>query len=127
MPTYKENLSKMLRAVRLACGYTQASVAAALGVTRSAYTCYETGKTCPDLDALRILASVFGIPPESFLYPERWLAPSPRARAPKKSHPNPNAIGQLTPEEKALIACRRARKKDEGRPEGRPSKEEVRS
>ena len=70
MSDYYKALREMLRSVRLACGFSQRAVAEALGITRSAYTYYETGKTAPDIPALLTLASVFSLPAEAFLHPE---------------------------------------------------------
>lgn len=107
MSTFKEDLCKMLKAVRLACGYSQSTIATALGVCRSTYSYYELGKTTPDLVTLRDLAAVFGIPPEAFLYPENYLSVSSarvRARGRRKAFVKPEHIGQLSTEEKQLIA-----------------------
>ncbi|HIY57283.1 MAG TPA: helix-turn-helix transcriptional regulator [Candidatus Tetragenococcus pullicola] len=41
--------------------YTQQEVADKLGITRPAYTAYETGKRKPDFDTLKVLASLFEV------------------------------------------------------------------
>ena len=41
-------LSRTLKKLRKNCGYTQKEVAKELGVDRSTYAYYETGKTTPD-------------------------------------------------------------------------------
>ena len=53
--------AERLRAWRRAAGLTQQVVATALGVERSTYTYYETGKTKPDLNTLVRLAQMFGV------------------------------------------------------------------
>lgn len=109
MSDYYTALRKMLRSVRLACGFSQRAVAEALGITRSAYTYYETGKTVPDIPALLTLARVFTIPPESFLHPEEFTGlESARRRVPKRFQPDLSLIANLREEEKALVACYRA-------------------
>ena len=109
MATYMEDLSKMLRAVRLACGFSQHNVAMALEVNRSTYTYYEVGRTMPDVPTLKKLADIFSIPAEAFLYPEDFssLGATGRRR-PRKPCLNPTCLGQLSPAEKSLIACYRA-------------------
>lgn len=47
-----------LRKARLCAGLTQQQVADSLGVTKSTYCCYETGKRQPDLVKLRRLAQL---------------------------------------------------------------------
>lgn len=109
MSEYYADLRKMLRAVRLACGFTQKSVAAALGISRSAYTYYESGHTSPDIPTLKVLAAVFGLPAECFLYPEQFTQlETARKRAPKKVGQGISHIGLLSEEERALIARTRA-------------------
>lgn len=54
-------LSQRLRAARKACRLTQSQVADILGIDRSAYSYYETGKTFPSLPNLLRLASVFQV------------------------------------------------------------------
>lgn len=109
MSDYYKALREMLRSVRLACGFSQRAVAEALGITRSAYTYYETGKTAPDIPALLTLASVFSLPAEAFLHPEDFAGlESARRRVPKRIEPDLSHIGNLREEEKALVACFRA-------------------
>lgn len=54
-------VGQRLRAARRACKLTQSQVAEILGIDRSAYTYYETGKTSPNLPNLLRLASVFQV------------------------------------------------------------------
>ena len=54
-------LSQRLKAARKACRLTQNQVAEILGIDRSAYTYYETGKTSPSLGNLLRLAAVFKV------------------------------------------------------------------
>ena len=100
-----------LRRLRIACGLTQQAVADALHVNRATYTYYELGKTQPDFQQLEMIAQVFGMElgtlsraladPESTNF---WEVP---VRAPKKTDPQPETMGQLTAEEKSLIALYR--------------------
>ena len=63
----KEEFAKRLKAIRKASSLTQQAVAAALGVDRSTYTYYETGKTSPDVFALTRLAQMFGVSTDQLL------------------------------------------------------------
>ncbi|MBQ6065293.1 MAG: helix-turn-helix domain-containing protein [Clostridia bacterium] len=54
-------LSQRLKAARKACKLTQSQVAEILGIDRSAYTYYETGKTSPSFANLLRLSSVFKV------------------------------------------------------------------
>lgn len=104
MSDYYSDLRKMLRTVRLACGLSQKLVAATLGISRSTYTYYESGRTSPDIPTLKALAAVFGLPPECFLYPEEFCGlESARLRAPKRAGGEPLSLGSLQEEEKALV------------------------
>ena len=50
-----------LRELRKAKGYTQQQMADLLNISRSTYTYYETGKSEPGYDKLKILCRVFDI------------------------------------------------------------------
>lgn len=104
-----EEFRKLLRQVRLTCGYSQGAVADALGVNRSTYTCYESGKTTPSLYTLKKLAQIFDVPVEAFLSPETFQGMEPaRQRSPRRVQTDPKRIGELSEEEKRLIARFRA-------------------
>ena len=102
---YWKNLQVMLRAVRLKCGYSDSDIANELGISRSTYTYYELGKTMPDIVTLVALAQIYKIPPECFLHPEEFTdLKTARRRAPKKVSVDPKNIGELSPEERQIIA-----------------------
>lgn len=46
---------------------TQSQVANKLGITRSAYSYYETGKTEPSLDSIYIISKIFKISIETLI------------------------------------------------------------
>ena len=54
-------VAQRLKAARQTCRLTQGQVAEILGIDRSAYTYYETGKTSPSLSNLVRLASIFHV------------------------------------------------------------------
>lgn len=62
-----KKLCALLRNYRKFCGLTQGQVAIALGVDRSTYTYYETGKTSPNINTLMSLVKILNIPYEEFL------------------------------------------------------------
>lgn len=59
-----------LKCYRRMLNVTQNSIADAMGVTRSTYTYYETGRTLPTPEGIRILASFFSIPVEYLMESE---------------------------------------------------------
>lgn len=111
MSEYRTFLRNNLRKLRLACGYTQNTVAAALGVSRSTYTYYELGQTTPDMETLTKLASMFGVSLDQLVLPEDQPDVEPN-RMRVKHHPaaDPQTIGDLTEDEKVLIARLRSSK-----------------
>lgn len=60
---------KNLKKYRNACKFTQEQVANALGIERSTYTYYETGKSKPNAETLIKLAKIFGIKVDKFFDP----------------------------------------------------------
>lgn len=66
MPHNKEFAAR-LKQLRTACGLTQKAVAQVLGIDRSTYTYYETGKTHPDLDTLARLAGMLRVSADELL------------------------------------------------------------
>lgn len=55
------DLGKNLRTYRLMNGFTQNEVADYIGVERSTYTYYETGKTLPDIFTVILLSELYGV------------------------------------------------------------------
>ncbi len=58
---------KKLRMLREKQELTQGQVAKALGLERSTYTYYETGKTQPNLSSLKILAALYHVSVDDLL------------------------------------------------------------
>lgn len=115
--TYKRDLQRMLRSVRMACGFTQDDIAAILHINRATYTNYETGKVFPDLITLMKLGMIFQIPPESFLHPDAFTdLGSTRQRASHVPAIDPQKVGDLSSEEKKMIADYRTRTNSPIRP-----------
>ena len=105
---YKHNLQRMLRSVRMLCGFTQGDIAATLCVNRATYTNYETGKICPDIMTLMKLGAIFQIPPESFLHPDEYAnLETAQRRVRHMPAMDPQKLGDLSEEEKRMIAAHR--------------------
>ncbi len=105
---YKHNLQRMLRSVRMFCGFTQGDIAAMLCVNRATYTNFETGKICPDIMTLLKLGAIFQIPPESFLHPDEYAnLETARQRVRHMPTVDPQKLGDLSEEEKQMIAAHR--------------------
>jgi transcriptional regulator with XRE-family HTH domain len=54
-------LAESLKNIRKEYKLTQEDVAKLIGVSRSGYTYYETGKTIPSIEALKRLSAVYGV------------------------------------------------------------------
>lgn len=96
-----------LRRLRIRCGLTQQAVADALHVNRATYTYYETGKTTPSVERLGKISAIFGVSEihlASLLQIPFEFEDLDNNRAPKKISSDPERVGQLTPQEKTLIA-----------------------
>ena len=57
----QEIISQEIKKIRKNLGYTQQQIADLLGVDRSTYTCYETGRIKPDIKTIMSLSRVFGV------------------------------------------------------------------
>ena len=64
-----------LRELRNKKGYTQAQVAKLLGIDRTTFTKYETGKSEPDFDMLKKIGEIFDVDCNTLLNDERSTAP----------------------------------------------------
>ncbi len=59
--------AERLKSLRKACNLTQQKMATALGIERSTYTYYETGKTFPDILSLARIAQIFNVTTDTLL------------------------------------------------------------
>lgn len=102
----------VLRKLRIDRGLTQQAVADALNVNRSTYSFHESGKTQPDLQRVMALSKIFDVPLERMVEllsnPGETESVGEMKRASKKVSVQPEAIGELRPEEKSLIAVFRS-------------------
>ncbi|MBE6732351.1 MAG: helix-turn-helix transcriptional regulator [Ruminococcaceae bacterium] len=108
----RPKLSEVLLKYRELNHFTQQFVADKIGITRSAYTYYETGKTEPSMETLQLLQKLLGIPTEAFFPEERrrgHLIFSDSAKPIRTSTYEtevitPRTMGELTKDERELIA-----------------------
>lgn len=108
----KPKLSEVLLKYRELNHFTQQFVAEKIGITRSAYTYYETGKTEPSMETLRLLQRLLGIPTEAFFPPERRRGQLTFSDSSKPKRISaleadiilPRTMGELTKDERELIA-----------------------
>ncbi|MBQ9551798.1 MAG: helix-turn-helix transcriptional regulator, partial [Clostridia bacterium] len=68
--SFKENL----RQLRRACGFSQEDVANVLGVDRSAYSYYESGKTEPSITNLVKIARMYRVSTDTLVDNEGFAA-----------------------------------------------------
>ncbi len=54
-------IPEILKKLRLKCGFTQEKVASSLGIDRSTYSYYESGKIKPDVGTLLRLSKIYGV------------------------------------------------------------------
>ena len=104
-------LGDRLRFLRESYDFTQQDVADVLGISRAAYTYYESGTTRPDPASLGKLARLYDLPVEVF-YQEgleselglRIADPGRRKRTSRVGKQvDPQKIGELWPVERKLI------------------------
>ena len=57
----KTNIPEILKACRKEVNMTQAQFAKTIGIKRSAYAYYESGRTRPKIETLRTIAKVYGL------------------------------------------------------------------
>ncbi len=92
-------LKEKLVALRRNAGYTQQNVADLLGVERSTYACYESGKATPPLSKIELLSIIYQVNVNTFVSSSVAPLSIPAADA-GKTEP---AL-QLSKEERILVA-----------------------
>ena len=83
-----------LRIMRKQLNLTQQQIANTLGIDRSAYSYYETGKSCPPMDKLAILTKMFNITSD-----ELMCLPPPKGKPDDESssYENYNPVNPIAP------------------------------
>ena len=108
-------IGKRLRELRLYFGFTQSDIAKELGITRPTYTYYELGSVRVDPLILGKLADIYNVPVDLF-YSDQPLDPGFQevfSSPPSRTHHRgldrePYRVGELEPDERALILFLRA-------------------
>ncbi len=99
-------LAELLRQLRTKNKYTQEFIAEQLSITRSTYSYYETGKTEPSRTSLGILARLYNVGVECFIFDTAptLSVSSNKVRATAMARKIPSNITTLSTEERQLIA-----------------------
>ena len=109
MKMFAENLKKY----RKLSGFRQDDIAKIIGLDRSAYAYYESGKTEPSIDNLKKIAKMLGVDMNTLLgFDVPAPVPTVCNSEPKAysvaDNLQENDLGKCTSEERYLIACYRA-------------------
>ena len=104
----KKLYGRRLKNIRLQNGFTQNDIADMLGICRSTYTYYETGKSKPSVETLFTLSRFYKIPMEYFL-DEASAAESCCNKWPAKKVEGIEKIRGLSQDERRVIAIIRYR------------------
>ncbi len=108
-------IAETLRLLRVQSDFSQQNVADILNINRSTYTYYETGKTTPDVRTLYKISKIFNVPIEVFFPDEEkasffedpvWA--NDKHRPKKTVSADPKKVGDLSSQERSLIALLRA-------------------
>ncbi len=111
----REELCERLRELRLEAGFSQRAVAEALCCSRSTYSYLEMGVTELKADVLQKLAAIYQLPFDAF-FMTAGTKYTRNNRSKCRQRDPAEKIGDLSEEEKTLIAALRVQKNT--RPEG---------
>ncbi len=104
---FNENLKKL----RTTCGFSQEEVANVLGVDRSAYSYYESGKTEPSIPNLVKIARMYRVSTDTLVDNEAFsaaLSVNNETEMPENTPAaDPASLKQCSSDERALIALYR--------------------
>lgn len=93
-----------IKQARIKAGLTQADVATLLGIAKSTYSGYETGKSEPSMNAIANMMRFFDVSPE-FLWQDEMDEQFKNKHA-EYFHFKPDAYAQSADEEELLICYR---------------------
>lgn len=99
-------VADMLKKVRDEHNLKQHDIATVLGIDRSTYTFYETGKTCPSLPTMIKLAELYNCS-LGYLAGTEENHPERKLRTGQVASSNPDGISYLNKEEQLVIMCYR--------------------
>lgn len=102
-------VAENLKSIRKEHKLTQQDIANVLGIDRSTYAFYETGKTTPSVTTLYKLAEVYNVPIERFIENESESAHFEKKREVDMSVSSPgiDQLANLDKDEKMLLMCYR--------------------
>lgn len=109
----QDGIQETLKLLRTISGLVQEDVADYLGIARSTYTYYETGKTSPSIYMLYELAKLYNVTIDVFFnhdFQENAQEYAKQQRKSKRIVGAPQKLGDLTKEEKNLILNMRREK-----------------
>ena len=106
-------VSESLKKVRKEHKLTQQDIADVLGVDRSTYTFYETGKTSPSIATLHKLADIYNVTIGYLAgYEENRPELKVKHMSPSLSAPGIDPLAFLTKDEQIMIMCYRILQSD---------------
>ena len=106
-------VSESLKKVRKEHKLTQQDIADVLGVDRSTYTFYETGKTSPSIATLHKLADIYNVTIGYLAgYEENRPELKVKHMSPSLSAPSIDPLAFLTKDEQIMIMCYRILQSD---------------
>ncbi len=96
-------VAESLKKIRTAHNLTQQEVASVLGLDRTAYTQYETGKTKPTIETLKKLSNMYNATIGYIVGAEKENHPERLKSAGFVSEDNPDPIALLSKDERKLL------------------------
>lgn len=101
-------VSESLKKVRKEHKFTQQDIADVLGVDRSTYTFYETGKTSPSIATLQKLSNIYNVTIGYLAgYEENRPELKSKHVSPSMSAPDVDPIALLSKDEQIMLMCYR--------------------
>ena len=98
-------LSEQLKIIRKANGFTQVELAKVIGIERSTYASYETGRNRPDISVLGKIAAALGVTVDYIINidPLRGIVLSDTVKEYGDTN-EPRLLCELSPQERMLVS-----------------------
>lgn len=97
-------LSEQLKIIRKANGFTQVELAKVIGIERSTYASYETGRNRPDVGVLDKIAKAFGVTVDYILSIKGGSVQLSDVSMNYNGDSNPHLLSELSVEERMLVS-----------------------
>lgn len=97
-------LSEQLKIIRKANGFTQVELAKVIGIERSTYASYETGRNRPDVSVLDKIAKAFGVTVDYILSIKGGSVQLSDVSRNYNGDSNPHLLSELSVEERMLVS-----------------------